>query len=136
MRKLIATIDNETTKQQAREIISDDEKQFARVCELAMRICDDAFFQQVAYALKAMRDCAPKAEFVFYAWRECGGERALLADICRVANENLRSEGVTEKSHPEDTTGVVVTLDNRTVQDILSKLGLPAIKQNTNPRKA
>jgi len=135
-KKLIATITDKAQKSFAREFISDKEKKFALVCEVAASVCDDTFFHQVAYALKAIRDCTPKAEYVFNAWRSCGKDRALLADICRVANENLRSEGVKEKAHPDDTTGIVVTLDNRTVQDILRKLGLPAIKQNTSPRKA
>jgi hypothetical protein len=133
-RKLCSTIDDQTTEEQAREIISDDENKFTRLCQLALKIGDDAFFHQVAYATAAMRDLPPKAEFVFLAWRECGKENALLADICRTANANIRAEGITEKLHPEDTTGIVVTLDNRTVQDILAKLGLPAIKANTDPK--
>jgi len=133
-RKLCSTIDDQTTMEQARGIISDDENKFTRLCQLALKIGDDAFFHQVAYATAAMIDCAPKAEFVYHAWRECGKEKALLADICRTANANIRAEGITEKLHPEDTTGIVVTLDNRTVQDILAKLGLPAIKANTDPK--
>ena len=133
-RKLCSTIDDQTTLEQAREFIIEDKKKFTRLCQLALKIGDDAFFHQVAYATAAMRDCAPKAEFVFQAWRECGKENALLADICRTANANIRAEGIAEKLHPEDTTGIVVTLDNRTVQDVLSKLGLPAIKANTDPK--
>lgn len=133
-RKLCSTIDDQTTLEQAREFIVEDEKKFSRLCQLALKIGDDAFFHQVAYATAAMRDCAPKAEFVFQAWRECGKENALLADICRTANANIRAEGIAEKLHPEDTTGIVVTLDNRTVQDILNRLGLPAIKAKTDPK--
>lgn len=133
-RKLCSTIDHETTKAQAREFIIEDEKKFTRLCQLALKIGDDAFFHQVAFATVALRDLPPKAEFVFQAWRECGKDNALLADIRRTANANIRADGITEKLHPEDTTGIVVTLDNRTVQDILSKLGLPAIKANTDPK--
>ena len=133
-RKLCLTIDDQTTLEQAREFIIEDQKKFARLCQLALKIGDDAFFHQVGFASAALRDLPPKAEFVFQAWRECGKENALLADICRTANANIRAEGITEKLHPEDTTGIVVALDNRTVQDILSKLGLPAIKANTDPK--
>lgn len=132
--KLCSTIDDQTTLEQAREFIVEDEKKFFRLCQLALKIGDDAFFHQVAYATAAMRHCAPKSEFVFQAWLECGKENALLADICRTANANIRAEGIAEKLHPEDTTGIVVTLDNRTVQDILNKLGLPSIKANTDPK--
>jgi hypothetical protein len=133
-RKLCTTIADQATLEQAQEFISDDQNKFTRLCQLALKIGDDAFFHQVAFATVVLRDLPPKAEFVFQAWRECGKENALLADICRTANANIRAEGITEKLHPEDTTGIVFTLDNRTVQDILAKLGLPAIKANTDPK--
>lgn len=114
-RELVPTLADDSTREQARQFIAEDETKFTRLCALALQINDVAFFDQVAYATQAMRDHPAKGEFVFNAWRECGNENALLADICRAVNERIY-------------------MDNRTVQDILGKLGLPAKKANTDPK--